>query len=64
MNRRFWEQTPNALARLVGTNEPSIEKTVACVDRRRQWRSVENLRRSATIHSIERTATGPGRGRR
>lgn len=61
MNSRFWEQTLSALARHVGTSEPSIETTVVCVDRQRQWRYVRNLRRSASIHSMVRTATGPGR---
>jgi hypothetical protein len=61
MNTRFWEQTLSALARHVGTSEPVIETTVVCVDRQRQWRYVRNLRRSATIHSMMRTATAPGR---
>jgi hypothetical protein len=61
MNSRFWEQTLSALARHVGTSEPIVETTVVCVDRQRQWRYVGNLRRSATIHSMVRTATGPGR---
>jgi hypothetical protein len=60
-NSRFWEATLAALARHVGTNEPVVETTVVCVDRQRQWRYVRNLRRSATIHSMMRTATAPGR---
>jgi hypothetical protein len=60
-NSRFWEATLSALARHVGTSEPVIETTIACVDRQRQWRYVRNLRRSATIHSMMRTATAPGR---
>jgi hypothetical protein len=61
MNSRFWEETLTALARHVGTSEPSIETTVVCVDRQRQWWYVRNLRRSATIHTMVRTLTGPGR---
>lgn len=61
MNSRFWEQTLSALARHVGTTEPTIETTVVCVDRKRQWRYVRNLRHSATIHTMVRTATAPGR---
>ena len=61
VNSRFWEQTLSALARHVGTSEPSIETTVVCVDRQRQWRYVRNLRRSATLHTMIRTATAPGR---
>jgi len=61
MNSKFWEQTLLALARYVGTSEPTVETTVVCVDRQRQWRYVRNLRNSATIHSMMRTATAPGR---
>ena len=61
MNSRFWEETLKALARHVGTSEPIVETTVVCVDRQRQWRYVRNLRNSATIHSMMRTATAPGR---
>jgi hypothetical protein len=60
-NSRFWEGTLIALAHHLGTGEPSVETTVVCVDRKRQWRYVRNLRRSATIHSMMRTATAPGR---
>lgn len=61
MQSRFWEETLIALARHLGTNEPSVETTVVCVDRKRQWRYVRNLRHSATLHSMMRTATAPGR---
>jgi hypothetical protein len=61
MNSRFWEQTLGALARHLGTSEPIIETTVVCVDRQRQWRYVRNLRHSASIHSMTRTVTAPGR---
>jgi hypothetical protein len=61
MQTRFWEETLIALARHLGTTEPSVETTVVCVDRKRQWRYVRNLRHSATIHSMIRTATAPGR---
>jgi len=60
-NSRFWEGTLTSLAHHLGTTEPSVETTVVCVDRQRQWRYVRNLRRSATIHSMMRTATAPGR---
>jgi hypothetical protein len=61
MQSRFWEETLIALARHVGTTEASVESSVVCVDRKRQWRYVRNLRHSATIHSMMRTATAPGR---
>ena len=61
MQTRFWEETLIALARHLGTSEPGVETTVVCVDRNRQWRYVRNLRHSATISSMMRTATAPGR---
>ncbi len=61
MQSRFWEETLMALARHVGTTAAGVETTVVCVDRKRQWRYVRNLRHSATIHSMMRTATAPGR---
>lgn len=66
MNDRFWQQTLEALARRVGVAEPQVDIQKTCVDKRRQWRYVRNLRHSATINSAIRTATAPFRwiGRR
>jgi hypothetical protein len=61
MNTRFWQDTMVALARHFGAGDPSVETSVVCVDRQRQWRYVRNLRHSAAIHSMVRTATAPGR---
>ena len=66
MNDRFWQQTLEALARHVGVAEPQVETQRTCVDKRRQWRHVRNLRHSATINSAISTVTAPVRwiGRR
>jgi hypothetical protein len=61
MNDRFWEQTLDALARHVGVTEPRVETRKVCVDKRRQWRYVRNLRHSATIGLMVSTVTAPVR---
>jgi hypothetical protein len=61
MNDRFWQQTLEALARHLGVTEPAVETTKVCVDRRRQWRFVRNVRNSATISSGIATITAPVR---
>jgi hypothetical protein len=61
MNDRFWERTLANLARTMGTPEPSVETTKVCVDRRRQWRYVRNLRHSAAITTAVGTLTAPAR---
>jgi hypothetical protein len=61
LQTRFWEETLIALARHLGTDDPRVETVVVCVDRRRQWHYVRNLRHSATLRSMMRTATSPGR---
>ncbi|HUG28953.1 MAG TPA: hypothetical protein VMQ65_00355 [Candidatus Limnocylindria bacterium] len=49
MNDRFWERTLENLARSVGVVEPDVQTQKVCVDRRRQWRYVRNLRFSAAF---------------
>ena len=61
MNDRFWEQTLESLARSVGVAEPLVDTQKTCVDKRRQWRHVRNLRHSATINSAISTVTAPVR---
>lgn len=46
----FWEETLGALARHFGV-EAEAETQVVCVDRRRQWSKVGNVRHSAAIRS-------------
>jgi hypothetical protein len=60
-NDRFWEQTLWNLARSVGVAEPVVESQKICVDRRRQWRYVRNLRHSAAVNMAVGTVTAPAR---
>ena len=59
LNDRFWRETLVNLARHVGVAEPNVETSVVCVDKRRQWRYVRNLRNSASIRTVRRTLGAP-----
>jgi hypothetical protein len=48
---RFWEYTLASLARHLGVDDPTVETTVVCVDRRRQWRNARNLWHNSAIRS-------------
>jgi hypothetical protein len=61
LNDRFWSDTLSNLARHVGVAEPVVETQVVCIDKRRQWRYVRNLRNSATIRTARRTIGSPFR---
>jgi hypothetical protein len=58
-NDRFWEATLGNLARSVAVVDPTISAEVVCVDRRRQWRYVRNLRFSPAISMAIGTLTAP-----
>jgi hypothetical protein len=59
MNNTFWTQTLENLALHVGVADPAVTAQVICVDRRRQWRHVRNIRYSATLRTARRTITAP-----
>ena len=61
LNDRFWRQTLENLASHVGVALPVVETQVVCIDRRRQWRHVRNLRNSATLRTVRHTLTAPVR---
>ena len=61
MNDRFWEHTLENLARSVGVVSPVVESQKVCVDKRRQWRYVRNLRHSAAVNMAVATVTAPVR---
>jgi hypothetical protein len=61
MNDRFWERTLENLARSVGVLEPDVQAQKVCVDRRRQWRYVRNLRFSAAFLMSVGMITAPAR---
>ncbi len=64
MNDRFWEQTLANLATRLGAGGVPVETQRVCIDKRRQWRQVGNLRHSASIDTMKRTATAPIRAMR
>jgi hypothetical protein len=61
MNDRFWERTLENLARSVGVAKPDVHSQKVCVDRRRQWRYVRNLRFSAGFLMSVGVITAPVR---
>ena len=60
-NDRFWEETLANLARSVGVAEPSVSTEKICVDRRRQWRYVGNVRYSPAVSMAFGVLTAPTR---
>jgi hypothetical protein len=59
---RFWEATLQALAERFGV-DARTETSVVCVDKRRQWGRVGNVRHSSAFRSGIHTATAPLRKR-
>jgi hypothetical protein len=49
---RFWKQTLGALAAHFGVEQASVQTSVVCVDRRRQWENARNLRHNAGVRSV------------
>ena len=60
-NDRFWERTLENLATSLGVVAPVVDTQKVCVDRRRQWQYVRNLRHSAAVHMVGGTITAPAR---
>ena len=60
-NDAFWVGTLENLGRAMGVAAPSVESVKACVDRRRQWRYVTNVRHSPAIATAVSTMTAPAR---
>jgi hypothetical protein len=60
-NDRFWERTLENLARSLGVIEPVVVTKKLCVDRRRQWRYVRNMRFSPAVSMARGTVTAPAR---
>ena len=61
LNDRFWEQTLTNLARSLGVDAPEVSAQKVCVDKRRQWRFVRNLRFSPALSMAVATLGAPGR---
>ncbi len=60
-NDVFWVRTLENLARSVGVDQPKVETEKICVDRRRQWRYVGNVRHSPAVSMAFATVTAPVR---
>lgn len=60
-NDRFWAQTLENLARSLGAVAPVVEMQRVCVDKRRQWKYVRNVRFSPAVHMATSTVTFPMR---
>ena len=56
----FWQHTLTAVAAYFG-HEGSVETTVVCVDRKRQWRRWGNITKSSAISSTFYMLGAPGR---
>ncbi|MET0902522.1 MAG: hypothetical protein ABWZ52_04710 [Acidimicrobiales bacterium] len=48
---RFWGATLTALAASLGVAAPEVEARTECMDKRRQWRRVGNVRHNAAVRS-------------
>jgi hypothetical protein len=57
----FWQHTLRALAARMGAEPVEPETQVLCVDSRRQWRRIGNIRYDASIRSALYTFTAPVR---
>ncbi len=60
-NDAFWEQTLTNLARSLGVAAPVVETTKVCVDKRRQWKYIRNVRFSPAVHMATSTVMLPVR---
>lgn len=58
---RFWVRTLENLAIAFGVDGPVVERTVVCVDKRRQWGYARNLRFSPMVSMVVGAATAPAR---
>ena len=58
---RMWEDTLRNLAAHLGSEEPEASTKVVCVDRRRQWKRIGNLRHDAVLHASAHLLSAPVR---
>jgi hypothetical protein len=60
-NDKFWMATLTNLATSLGVANPAVATQIVCVDKRRQWKYVRNLRFSPAVHMATSTVTAPAR---
>jgi hypothetical protein len=58
---RFWQQTLGALAAHFSVEQATVQTSVVCVDRRRQWANARNLRHNAGVASVLYAMATPAR---
>lgn len=58
---RFWTATLTALATRFGVATPEVEARSECMDKRRQWRRMGNVRRNAMVSSAAHRVRHLGR---
>ncbi len=58
---RMWVRTLDNLAAHVGVADPQVATSMVCVDGRRQWKRVGNLRHQAVLHTAAHLLLGPHR---
>jgi hypothetical protein len=61
MNNAFWRETLGNVGRAMGATDPIVTSEAVCIDRRRQWRQVTNVRNSATLRTMRHTLGAPAR---
>jgi hypothetical protein len=55
---RIWRHVLTALAARFGVDDPQVTREVVCVDRKRQWERVGNVRHNAVLHALARGFRG------
>lgn len=58
---RMWQQTLTNLATFFEVPDPEVDTQVVCVDRKRQWDRVGNIRQDAVLHTALHLASAPVR---
>ena len=61
MVTEIWRKTLTNVGRAMGAPDPVVAVEVVCIDKRRQWRYVRNLRNSASFRTARRTLGAPVR---
>ena len=60
---RFWVATLTALAASFGVVDPDVDARSECMDKRRQWRRVGNVRQNSMVRSAAHRARRLGHRR-
>lgn len=58
---RFWQHTLRSLATHFGVESPEVDTSTVCVDKRRQWNNVRNIRRNSFFKTTGYVMSAPVR---